>query len=219
MEQYEHNGDILTFHSGYLGAFRQLIDHSDLKADLQEVEYDRLIMTGHSLGGALAAVATRLLAADVNGACYTFGAPPIGTIDIQNKLKTPVYHIINETDIVPRLPNPYLILWAKFFLWIFGLIIRLIVGPFSWLLNNQWKSRLLGLLNSMIKYRHPGYRSYLVGNSSEAHLRYNLNAYDLLALWIKLVWVSRIFMFKVMVGHHSIDAYCAKLKSHARKRL
>ena len=40
-----------------------------------------LFITGHSLGGALALLATRLSAPDVNGACYTFGAPRIGNYE------------------------------------------------------------------------------------------------------------------------------------------
>ena len=61
-----------------------------------------LFITGHSLGGALALLATKLVAPDVNGACYTFGAPRVGNYEYFRAIKTPVYRIVNSSDIVPR---------------------------------------------------------------------------------------------------------------------
>ena len=63
-----------------------------------------LFITGHSLGGALALLATRLIAPDVTGACYTFGAPRIGNYEFFRFIKTPVYRVVNSADVVPRVP-------------------------------------------------------------------------------------------------------------------
>ena len=63
-----------------------------------------LFITGHSLGGALALVATRRLAPDVDGACYTFGAPRVGNYEYFRPIKTPVFRVVNSSDIVPRVP-------------------------------------------------------------------------------------------------------------------
>ncbi len=67
-------------------------------------------ITGHSLGDALALLATRLVAPDVNGACYTFSAPRVGNYEYFRRIKTPVYRIVNSADVVPRVPpGPFMI--------------------------------------------------------------------------------------------------------------
>ena len=58
----------------------------------------------HSLGGALALLATKLVAPDVDGACYTFGAPRVANYEYFSEVKTPVYRVVNSSDIVPRVP-------------------------------------------------------------------------------------------------------------------
>ena len=86
--------ETIDFHSGYLDSLEHI--RADLVEELEKTSYDQLFITGHSLGGALAIVFTRLQAASTNGACYTFGAPPVGAVEVQNGLKTPVYEIIND---------------------------------------------------------------------------------------------------------------------------
>ncbi|WP_243294481.1 lipase family protein [Geothrix mesophila] len=68
--------ETFEIHSGFLEAF-QLV-REDIEKALATAKPDQLIMTGHSLGGALAIVATRILAPDCVGACYTFGAAGAG---------------------------------------------------------------------------------------------------------------------------------------------
>jgi hypothetical protein len=63
-----------------------------------------LFLTGHSLGGALALLATRQLASDINGACYTFGGPRVASYEYFENIKTPVYRVVNSSDIVPKIP-------------------------------------------------------------------------------------------------------------------
>ncbi len=78
LRKVDVDGEQIQMHSGYLDALALV--REDILGALKGATCDQLILTGHSLGGALAMVATRLLASDSTGACYTFGAPPIGTI-------------------------------------------------------------------------------------------------------------------------------------------
>lgn len=68
-----------------------------------------LYITGHSLGGALAAIAsTRIRPSDRIAACYTYGCPRVGNGDFANQLwKVPVYRQVHSSDIVPRVPLPF----------------------------------------------------------------------------------------------------------------
>ncbi len=60
-----------------------------------------LLVTGHSLGGALAAMSAVIRPGAFN-ACYTFGQPRIGRIT--RPVATPVFRVVNRADIVPRVP-------------------------------------------------------------------------------------------------------------------
>jgi hypothetical protein len=63
-----------------------------------------LYITGHSLGGALAQIASAALDRDNLAACYTFGSPRIGTAGFDEQIKCPHYRVINDWDLVPGLP-------------------------------------------------------------------------------------------------------------------
>ncbi len=66
----------------------------------------KVLVTGHSQGGAEAALGTRALAAagfDVE-VTYTFAAPRSGTQQFADSIKTPVHRIEFGNDIVPHLP-------------------------------------------------------------------------------------------------------------------
>jgi len=66
-----------------------------------------LYVTGHSLGAALATVATQELEEkfhDLIAACYTFGSPRVGDGTYEKSIKAPVYRIVNTTDIVTLVP-------------------------------------------------------------------------------------------------------------------
>jgi len=106
LKSVDIDGEDIQFHSGYIEALGRV--DKQINEELAKINYEQLIICGHSLGGALAIAFTRLYASGVNGACYTYGAPPVGAVEVQYGLKTPVYEIINELDIVPSLPNPWL---------------------------------------------------------------------------------------------------------------
>ena len=76
-----------------------------------------LFVTGHSLGGALATLASCRLstatlpaegdqaAVPVNlRACYTFGAPRVGDPDFCKAYKAPTYRVVHDLDAVPQIP-------------------------------------------------------------------------------------------------------------------
>jgi len=65
-----------------------------------------LYITGHSLGGALAAIAsTRILPSDRIAACYTYGCPRVGDGEFAFQLwKVPVYRQVHRSDVVPHAP-------------------------------------------------------------------------------------------------------------------
>ncbi len=216
LKTIEIDGEKIELHSGYLEAFNLV--KKDIEAALKATSYDQLFITGHSLGGALAMVTTRILASDMKGACYTYGAPPIGTIDVQNKLKTPIYEIINEIDVVPRLPNPWMTTGFLILLRLFRVIIKGFTVVEKVLLSGSWDEKLEAYIESMTKYRHPGYTSYLVGEGSAAKLRYNVSSFDRLCWWLSMTWKRNIWQFNKMVDDHSIDLYITKLRTHARNR-
>jgi triacylglycerol lipase len=68
-------------------------------------------ITGHSLGGALALMATAELAnhedtdvRDSIAACYTFGCPRAGDSSFDLYVKAPLYRVTNGVDLVPAVP-------------------------------------------------------------------------------------------------------------------
>ncbi|NEQ55568.1 MAG: hypothetical protein F6K11_36550, partial [Leptolyngbya sp. SIO3F4] len=72
-----------------------------------------LLITGHSLGGALATMAAASLLEngfDVAGV-YTFGQPRVGDLtfikQLDEKLPNKVFRFINNNDIVPHVPPPF----------------------------------------------------------------------------------------------------------------
>jgi triacylglycerol lipase len=68
-----------------------------------------LYITGHSLGGALATVATQRLEhiskiREIIAACYTFGSPRVGDSHYDIEFKSPIYRVVNTTDVVTVIP-------------------------------------------------------------------------------------------------------------------
>lgn len=155
-------------HTGFLDAFTKNIDakgrtvEEAVRSILARPEAKDelgnplpLFITGHSLGGALALLATKLIASDVTGACYIFGAPRIGNYEFFRFIKTPVYRVVNSSDVVPRVPPGAVMLLlthaAKVASWLTGF-----VPPVSSLFD-----RLEELLDKLNGYRHYGDMRYL----------------------------------------------------------
>jgi triacylglycerol lipase len=101
----------VAVHKGFYQAFSYVEDaiHADLKASPDKPIY----IAGHSLGGALALVASAAFGGcDHLGprlaAVYTFGSPRVGGKSFGICVKAPHYRIVNQFDIVPMVPPSWL---------------------------------------------------------------------------------------------------------------
>ena len=89
-------------HQGFQEAYYAV--ESAIEEKLKLFPGEPVYITGHSLGGALAVVATRFIDAQNIAACYTYGCPRVGDLDLAKVFKTPIYRHVNASDMIPRLP-------------------------------------------------------------------------------------------------------------------
>lgn len=165
-----------------------------------------LFITGHSLGGALALLATKLVAPNVNGACYTFGGPRIANYAYFERVKTPVYRIVNSSDVVPRVP-PRAIL-SPFIYIIY--VASSVTGPFLPFISSLL-DKLEHFLDKLNGYRHFGDLRYLTdvaeGKFHDVKLLSNPPAIDRVIWFWKHLAVSLFIPLKC----HSMTGYRKKL--------
>lgn len=94
-------------HAGFQEAYDEVA--ADIEKHLNHGKWTwPLYITGHSLGGALATVATQNLEQRIKSqiaACYTFGSPRVGNSLYERSTKAPFYRIVHSTDIVTLVPN------------------------------------------------------------------------------------------------------------------
>ncbi len=91
------------FHRAYESVAGRIVESLERAGDLP------VYLTGHSLGAALATVATQSLERDRRftdriAACYTFGSPRVGNDQFDREFKSPIYRVINNTDIITVIP-------------------------------------------------------------------------------------------------------------------
>jgi triacylglycerol lipase len=107
-------GDGMSAHAGFYDAIisvsHELIDWARL-APRDAQGQKRFVVTGHSLGGALAMLGAKILAGagfEVQ-AVYTFGQPRVGDREFarvyDERLGERTFRFVNEEDIVPRVPG------------------------------------------------------------------------------------------------------------------
>ncbi len=110
-------------HRGFYDAYKRVED--ELREDLLKLTpADKPIyFTGHSLGGALAIVATAAVGisedaakaqtlrtlADRIAAVYSFGAPRVGDSNFDNIVKAPHYRVVNRFDLITLTPPNWLL--------------------------------------------------------------------------------------------------------------
>ena len=100
----------LLVHRGFQAAFLALSDgQRGLDEKIAELKQSTtgkipIYFTGHSLGGALAQIATAVFGSDQIAACYTFGSPRVGNAYFDLWVKPPSYRVLNYADIVPQIP-------------------------------------------------------------------------------------------------------------------
>lgn len=99
-------------HHGFNDALDSVWDELIKTLERTHVYAQSLWITGHSLGGALAALAAARLALDmhkpING-IYTYGQPRVGdrqfAREVDNELKPRYFRFVNNNDIVTRIPT------------------------------------------------------------------------------------------------------------------
>jgi len=95
----------LRVHRGFYEALESV--RADLESEIAGTHYQRLWLTGHSLGGALAMLCARAWDAAVEGV-YTFGQPRAGDASFRDayndRLRWRTFRVIHADDIVPRVP-------------------------------------------------------------------------------------------------------------------
>lgn len=94
-------------HSGFHAAYESV--RESIEKCILGMNEIPLYITGHSLGAALATVATQEL--EINpiiksriAACYTYGSPRVGNTQYDKNFKAPIYRMVNTTDIVTVIP-------------------------------------------------------------------------------------------------------------------
>jgi len=94
-------------HSGFRLAYESVAD--EIEKSVLGLKGVPLYITGHSLGAALATVATQRMEhnpriREMIAACYTFGSPRVGNSHYDMEFKSPIYRVVNTTDVVTVIP-------------------------------------------------------------------------------------------------------------------
>ena len=185
-------------HEGFKNAFENVA--SDIQDRLNRDEFQRkpLLITGHSLGGALATVAAKKLTHKGGiAACYTFGSPRVGDDEWIANIKTPIYRLVNAADCVTMLPPSWMII--ETLCWLIKHI------PYIGESVRAWLSQYGG-------YIHCGSMRYLTnckgGRYGEVKLLYSVSSFQRLYRAKGLVTkVASWFPWKKLVADHSITIY------------
>ena len=198
-------------HLGFKIQYDDVEDPVEAELDREEVKGKPLFITGHSLGGAVATIATRRLNAERQiAACYTYGSPRVGTEDWVGRVKSPVYRIVNSADPVPGVPfSGTVIFWivkgVRALGQLFPGIGRLLIAAGNW------------LERAMSGYAHTGNMRFLTnckdGDWSQAELLYTVG-------WSRRFRgaLSGIKPWGKVLSDHGIAIYRQKLMHVADKR-
>jgi hypothetical protein len=191
-------------HKGFSDAYKKvgpLIVDELAKPDYAN---QALYITGHSLGGAIATLATkRLKHAGGHAATYTFGAPRVGNEDWVAGIKTPVYRIVNSADMVPMLPPGGMLIDS------IGWITKLIPAYGSDI--GKW------LLDNFAGYMHGGNMRFLSnckkGSYSDVKLLYSVH------FWRRVkALMQRLSPWSKLASDHSMTVYRQKMYVIAKRR-
>lgn len=193
-----------NIHRGFRDAFDCI--RREVEEEINKDQYSEkpLFITGHSLGGALATVATKYLTHRGGiAACYTFGSPRVGNDDWVNNIKTPIHRLVNAADSVTMLPPGDVLIST------FSFILRFI--PTIGEPTSKWLSEKFG------RYMHAGNMRYLTnckpGDFNDVRVLYSVSfTYRIKALIVKSL------PFGKLLSDHSISTYSKKLMIIANKR-
>ncbi len=196
-----------NMHQGFKDAFSLV--HNEIQTYINKQLKDKpLFITGHSLGGALATVATKKLVYEQIAACYTYGSPRVGDEEWMLGIKSPVYRLVNSADPVTMLPP------GSETVDIFSLFVKLIpaVGV-SW---SQYLERNFG------GYSHVGYMRYLSdiekGKFQNAKLLYSVSFFRRIRAYIFKKGSYGNKSFLDIPSDHKMTTYRKKLQQIAYDR-
>lgn len=202
-----YEGITAKVHQGF---WQQFMDADPVvRVLLEQVNDCQLHIGGHSLGGALANLATKFYASDTTGSTYTFGAPAVSLPSFQDDIKTPIYRIVNARDPVPLLPNPALA-HALSLLWYYS-------KRFLGFIGNKRQQEFSTMLRDMRQMGQIGYHSRIIYIGSEPKLRYSFGIYDRFMLWWQEPWFNWRLEDR-FVSHHKISRYVEALRKWGEKR-
>ncbi|MEH6405323.1 MAG: lipase family protein [Sneathiella sp.] len=187
-------------HNGFQKAFDAV--RTQVVEDLSKNANLPLYVTGHSLGGALAVMATWFIASDSLGACYTFGGPRVGNLALEERFKTPIYRVVNAADIVPRVPPAF---------------IPILISLLNWVpLPLDWLTRFLTRYAGYVHFGDMRYLTHVEAGPDQGFkdLKLLSNPSMMLRLgWVFGRWINT--WGKGAVSDHSITLYRLKLKAYA----
>ncbi|KAI9699279.1 MAG: hypothetical protein M1836_002889 [Candelina mexicana] len=109
MVPFAFGANLAQVHMGFLEAWKESEDGivSSLAKAVKQYEDYQVVITGHSLGGAVATLAAVDIRKNVSAELYTFGAPKVGNspfADLVEASPAKSYRITNIGDPVTRLP-------------------------------------------------------------------------------------------------------------------
>ncbi len=200
-----------NMHEGFHDAYKSV--HDDIAARLEGYEDLPLYVSGHSLGGALAVVATWYQSSERLAACYTFGAPRVGDQALIDRFKTPIYRIVNGPDPVPFVPP------SGFAIDIWKAVIRVlgVALPF-W----GWADWVTNWLIRVQRFRHYGYMRYLTvadpgpqGDYPTLRLEFSLSTLRRLTRFVQLFIAGKADRID---KYHDMSRYRDKLRANAVRR-
>lgn len=209
----EANLPLVKVHPGFWQAFEAVRPEIEATLSHAKLKDLPLYITGHSLGGAIAIVATHVLASDRTAACYTFGAPRVGNLAFGQCIKVPIYRFINANDIVPRLLP--------------GMAFDVVVSLLGILRFLPFAHRVVRFLDGYRDYRHFGDLRYLSA-ADELPIIKGKPSFKGLSLYAnppqfqRWCWaLSRLLKRgpTAMFYDHKIDQYINKLACWAHARM
>lgn len=199
-------------HSGFNDAFNEIA--TDIQTTLNEPRFSNLplFITGHSLGGALATVATKKLSHPGNiAACYTFGSPRVGNDEWIGSIKSPIFRVVNAADCVTMLPPG-----GDFISACAGLLnlIAKIQIPFLSLLCAIGVQKLSLKLGD---YLHCGDMRYLTNCPMKGDYE-NVQLLPAVSSFYRIINIKDKIFMKKFLADHAISIYRKKLMVVATRR-
>lgn len=191
-------------HSGFKEAFEQV--SLEIQNTVNETRFENtpLFITGHSLGGALATVATKKLTHKGGlAACYTFGSPRVGNKYWIENIKTPIYRLVNSADSVTMVPPSAIVISA--------------ISWFSGFIPNVGKSVKRWLTSNFGGYLHCGDMRYLTNCPKGQFNKVKLLPHVNIVYRVKGLIIAGL-PFKHFLADHSMSNYRKKLMIIAQNR-